>query len=170
MSKYKSKQQLLDEISKEKHVLDKVLESVDRTKLCLAGACVDWSIKDLICHLAEWQEMVLSWYETGLAGKSPEVPGKGYKWSQLPELNKEIYKKYKNITWEEAQQFFQKSEAKIMIVIAKLEEETLLKPALYPWMKQNTLIAYFGSCTSSHYKWATGIIKKFVKNDFKVIK
>ena len=164
MSKYKSKQQLIDEISKEKKILNDLLESVDKTKLCIAGACVNWSIKDIVCHLAEWQEMVLSWYELGMSGKTPEVPGKGYKWSQLPDLNMEIYKKYKNLTWEEARQFFKKSEFNIMSTIKDMEEDTMLKPGLYPWMNQNTMIGYFGSCTSSHYKWASGLIKKFIKN------
>ena len=163
MSKYKSKQQLLDEIVKEKAILEVALNSVDKTKLGVTGACGEWSIKDIICHLTEWQEMVLSWYEIGLTGETPEVPGKGYKWSQLPELNNEIYKKYKDISWEEAQQLFHKSEERIMLLVNTIDEEKMLKPALQPWMNNNTLIAYFGSCTSSHYKWASGFIKKFIK-------
>ena len=167
MSKYKSKQQLLDEISKEKKVLDDVLKSVDKTKLCLTGACVDWSIKDIVCHLAEWQEMVLLWYELGMSGKSPDVPGKGYKWSQLPDLNMKIYEKHKNRTWEEAQKFFNQSESKIMLLINNMDERNMLKPGLHLWMNKNTLIAYFGSCTSSHYKWASGLIKQFIRNNYK---
>lgn len=163
MSKYKSKQQLLDEISKEKNILNIVLNSADKSIIELPGACEEWSIKDIICHLAEWQEMVLSWYEVGSSGKTPDVPAKDFKWSQLPDLNMQIYKKYKNLSWEEAQKFFKKSDTKIMLLIEKTKEETMLKPGLQPWMNQNTLIAYLGSCTSSHYKWASGLIKKFVK-------
>jgi len=166
VSKYKSKQQLLDEISKEKEVLFNVLKLVDKTNSILPGACSTWSIKDIVYHLAEWQEMVLSWYELGLAGKTPDVPGKGYKWSQLPELNMQIYNKYKNNTWEEAQKYFKESEAKTMSVINNTDELILLKAGLQPWMKQNTLIAYFGSCTASHYKWASGLIKKFIKKNY----
>jgi hypothetical protein len=161
MSKYKSKQQLLEEISKEKLILNTTLKSLDRSKLSIPGACGDWSVKDIICHLAEWQEMVLSWYEIGSAGDIPEVPGKGFKWSQLPDLNQQIYLKFKNYTWDETQKAFAKSESKIISVIKNCDEKIMLKPGLQPWMNKNTLIAYFGSCTSSHYKWASGLIKKF---------
>jgi len=163
MSKYKSKQQLLDEISKEKTILNTALEAIDSSKISLPGACSDWSVKDIISHLAEWQKMVLSWYQTGLAGKTPEVPGKGYKWSQLPELNHAIYERYKDYSWNEVQELFKSSEARVMYMITDTDEKTLLEPGLQPWMNKNTLIAYLGSCTASHYKWASGLINKFVK-------
>jgi hypothetical protein len=163
MSKYKTKQQLLDEISKEKLVLDNTISILKPKNLAKRGACEDWSVKDIVCHLAEWQAMVLKWHEEGKKGNTPEVPKEGYKWSQLPELNNTIYIKYKDYSWEEAKLFFKRTEKKVMELINESDEETLLKPGLYPWMNNNTLIAYLGSCTSSHYKWASGLIKKFAR-------
>jgi len=165
MSKYKSKQQLLDEISKEKLVLDSTISLLKTESLTKKGACEEWSVKDIVCHLAQWQAMVIRWCKEGKKGHTPEVPEKGYKWSQLPELNNAIYLKYKDYSWTEANMFFKETEREIMKIIKENEEKTLLKPGLYPWMNNNTLIAYLGSCTSSHYKWASGLIKKFSKRD-----
>jgi hypothetical protein len=163
MSKYKSKQQLVDEITKEKTILEQVLSNLDNEKVCQPGVCEDWSAKDILCHLAEWQQMVMNWYEEGSSGKTPEVPGKGYKWSQLPELNNAIYEEFKGLSWDEAQEFFGRTEKEIMRLLLETEETTLLAPGLQPWMNNNTLIAYIGSSTASHYKWASGLIKKFLK-------
>ena len=162
MSKYKSKQQLIDEIGVEKHKLDELLNSLDLKISLLPGACDKWSVKDIICHLAEWQNMVLSWYKEGSQNKIPEVPGRGYKWSQLPDLNEAIYQEYKNYSYEEAQKFFAKTQNLMKKLIEETEEEIMLKPGLQKWMNKNTLIAYIGSCTSSHYKWASDLIKKFI--------
>jgi hypothetical protein len=109
--------------------------------------------------------MVMLWYEIGLSGKTPDVPSKNYKWNQLPELNNYIYEKYKNDTWEVVQKRFISTEAKIMSLINSIDERIMLKPSLHPWMNKNNLIAYFGSCTSSHYQWASTLIKKFIKNN-----
>jgi hypothetical protein len=163
MSKYKSKQQLLDEIGKEKPILDTLILSLDAEKASRPGACDDWSVKDILCHLVEWHRMVLSWYREGSAGKTPEVPGRGYKWSQLPDLNREICERYKQTSWDEAKDLFADTFGEVFELIQTMDEQTMLTPAYQPWMNQNTLIAYFGSCTSSHYKWATGLIKKFIK-------
>lgn len=163
MSKYKSKQQLLDEISKEKPVLDTHILSLDAAKATIPGACDNWSAKDILCHLAEWHKMVLHWYREGSVGRTPEVPGRGYKWSQLPDLNRDIYEQYIHIGWDEAKDLFTSTFIEIFELIQTMDEQTMLTPAYQPWMNQNTLIAYFGSCTSSHYKWASGLIKKFIK-------
>jgi hypothetical protein len=161
MSKYKSKKQLLDEIKIEKSKLDNLISLLDKDKALLPGACDKWSVKDIICHLAEWQNMVISWYMDGLQNITPEVPGRGFKWNQLPLLNDAIYEQYKNFSYNEALKFFARTQNQIMSIINETDEEALLKPGLQPWMARNTLIAYLGSCTSSHYKWASGLIKKF---------
>lgn len=163
MSKYKNKQQLIDEIAIEKAKLLQLVTKVDEKTAIKPGACENWSIKDIINHLTEWQKMVLKWYEVGSKNQTPDVPGRSYKWSQLPELNNAIFEEYKNLTWEETQQLFKKTESEMMKFINDADEKTLLTPGLQPWMNKNTLIAYLGSCTASHYKWASNLIKKQLK-------
>ncbi len=163
MSKYKSKQQLAEEITTEKAKLDKLLANVDPKLQTTELVTGEWTTKDIICHLAKWQEMVLCWYADGLAGKATAVPHAKYKWNQLPELNQEIYLAYKDYSLEQAQAFFSKNEAGIIKLFEELTEDELLKTGLYAWMNKNALIAYIGSCTASHYKWAADLIKKKFK-------
>ncbi len=163
MSKYKSKQQLAEEIDREKAKLKELLANIDPRIQATESVTGEWTTKDIICHLAKWQEMVLSWYADGLAGKPPAVPHANYKWSKLPELNQEIYITYNGYSLAQAQEFFRKTEASIIKLFEELTEEQLLKPGLYPWMNKNSLIAYIGSCTASHYKWAADLIRKKFK-------
>jgi hypothetical protein len=160
MSKYKTKQQLQGEIITEKTKLDLLLSKMDANQKCSVKVCEEWTTKDIICHLAKWQEMVLTWYQAGVEGRTPAVPHEKYKWSQLPELNQEIYLACKDFSLSKSEDYFAGTESRIMKLLNSQPEETLLKPGLYPWMKKNNLIAYIGSCTASHYKWASDLIKR----------
>ena len=67
-----------------------------------------------------------------------------YKWSQLPELNQEIYLNCKDFSLSKAEDYFIRNEKKIMELLNSLQEETLLKPGLYPWMNRKQ---------SNHLHW-----------------
>jgi hypothetical protein len=47
------------------------------------GIVGEWSAKDVLAHLTEWEQMVLGWYHAGLAGETPALPAPGFKWSEL---------------------------------------------------------------------------------------
>lgn len=54
----------------------------------------DKNLRDILVHLYEWHQMVNRWHRIGtIEGGIPEVPGKGYTWRTLPDLNLEIWKK-----------------------------------------------------------------------------
>jgi hypothetical protein len=65
------------------------------------GIVGEWSVKDVLAHLYEWEQMVLRWLAAGKRGETPEVPAEGYKWNQLPALNEEIWLKYKDLPLDE---------------------------------------------------------------------
>lgn len=118
------------------------------------------SIKDIIGHLYEWQQMFFIWYETGLRGEKPAVPATGFKWSQLPEVNQNIYEKYEKLPLDDIFDRFKASHSKTVQFIESLSDLELTTPGLYPWMNRNTLLAYLNSITGSHYLWALKEIKK----------
>lgn len=40
-----------------------------------------WSAKDHVAHLAEWERMLLAWYEAGVLGEKPAVHAESYSWA-----------------------------------------------------------------------------------------
>lgn len=158
-----NKPQLLDIAQKEYLKLDKFLSTCTLEKLTIPPIPGQWSIKDIVAHLYEWQQMVFCWYETGRRGETPAVPAPGYKWSQLPALNQHIYEKYRDLPPEEALAMFCESHQKTIQFIEALSDRDLSSPGLYAWMNQNTLMAYFNSVTAAHYVWALKEAKKALK-------
>ena len=58
----------------------------------------DKNLRDVLIHLYEWHQMVKRWYEEGtVKGGMPAVPGEGYTWMTLPDLNTDIWKRYQDV-------------------------------------------------------------------------
>jgi len=158
-----SKTQILEQSKKEHERLEQLLATLTPEQMEAAGVEWTWSVKDVLMHLYEWEQMVMRWLSASQRGETPCVPAEGYKWNQLPALNQHIYEKYHDLPLPEALEKFQASYRQVTAVIEGLSEEELFTPGRYPWMNQNALASYFASCTSSHYVWAIKEIKKKVK-------
>lgn len=125
----------------------------------------DKNLRDILVHLYEWHQMVESWHKIGtLEGGMPDVPGKGYTWKTLPDLNMEIWKKYQGFSLSDSKKILRKSHGMILAIIESHTNGDLFSKSLYKWTKSSTLGAYFVSCTSSHYDWAMKKIKKHIKS------
>ncbi len=158
-----TKKQLLETIEVEQKALEQLLVSLSPAQMTQPGAVGEWSVKDILAHLLEWQDMVLNWYSAGLQGKVPAIPAEGLTWAQLPQLNQRIYEKHCGRPLADIQKDFKTSHKKCVSIIQSLSEEDLFTRGRYAWTKTVTLGSYFTSCTSSHYLWARKNIKKGLK-------
>lgn len=158
-----TKKGLLEAIEVEHKALEGLLAGLSPAQMTQPGVVGEWSVKDVLAHLLEWQLMLLSWHAAGLKGKVPVTPAERFNWAQLPELNQQIYEKHCNRPLADIQKEFKASHRKMLNTIQGLSEEELFARGHYAWTKNNTLGAYFVSGTSSHYHWARTNIKKGLK-------
>ena len=163
MPKATTKQQLIEDAQTERAALEKYLATLTPEQMTQSKSADDWSGKDVLAHLIEWEGMVMKWYETGAKGKVPAVPSEEYNWGQLPQLNHAIYLKHRDRSLADIQKEFKSSYKKIVKVIESIPEKELFTRGQYPWTRSNLLAAYFTSATSSHYRWARGEIRKKMK-------
>lgn len=158
-----TKNQLLEAIEVERKALEKFLDELSPAQLTQPGLVGEWSAKDVLAHLIEWEQMVLNWYSAGAKGKVPVTPAEGFNWAQLPQLNQQIYEKHCDRPLTDIQKEFKSSFKKMLSTIQSLTDEDIFTHGRYAWTKNNTLGAYFVSSTSSHYHWARTTMKKGLK-------
>ena len=118
---------------------------------------------DVLAHLHHWHLMVLDWYAVGMAGKKPDMPAKGYTWKTVPDLNRIIWKKYKDSNYKAIRRLLNTSYRDIQKLIEKHSDQELFEKKKYHWTGSTSLGAYLISATSSHYDWAYKLIKKASK-------
>lgn len=158
-----TKKQLLEAIEVERKALEKFLDELSPAQLTQPGLVGEWSAKDVLAHLIEWEQMLLKWHAAGLKGEMPVTPSEEYNWAQTPLLNQKIYEKHRDRSLADIQKDFKSSFKKMLSTIQGLSDEDLFTHGRYAWTKNNTLGAYFVSSTSSHYHWARTTMKKGLK-------
>ena len=139
------------------------VEQVPGDERLRPGACGDWSAKDLLSHLHAWHEMFLGWEAVGSRGGKPEIPAPGHTWATTPALNEEIRRRHQDEPWDQVAAQLAASTARVRAVVEGYGEADLFTKKRYPWTGSTSLGAYAVSATSSHYAWASDLIRRFVK-------
>jgi len=163
MPRPQEKFQLITESRDEYQALESFLAKLDpqqRTEPSILG---EWSVKDVLAHLYEWQQMFFGWYETGLRGETPLTPAEGFKWNQLPALNRKIYEKHRETPLDQAMEFLRESHQKMMTLIESLSHEEIFTPGYFPWTKTGSLMSYIRANAGNHYRWARTGMRKGLK-------
>lgn len=162
MSRFKTKEALLEDIAKERKLFEELLAEIPtkhKTKEVVDGM----SVKDFLAHRTEWGKMMLTWYETAKRGKVPAVPTEEYKWNQLKELNAAIHKKYKNVSLKKIEAEFKTVHDKLFKIIKSVPEKDLLTKNVFNFTGVSDIATYFNSATASHYRSARRHIQKWWK-------
>lgn len=121
------------------------------------------NIRDVLAHLHHWHLLLLLWYQQGMKGEKPEMPAPGYTWRTVPELNREINKKYKNVPLNEIEKSLDTSFKEVQKIIDRHSNDELFEKRKFKWTGTTSLGAYIVSATSSHYEWALRLMKKCIK-------
>lgn len=130
MGKRLRKRDLLDEIRRERAALDETLAGLTPRQMTKAGVTRGgWSVKDVLAHLVEWQQMNLDWYAAGLRGEKPAMPAPGYTLRELPRLNAMIYLKHHRRPLQAVLQDYESHHDRVVALI-----ESLPTPTWSPWV------------------------------------
>jgi hypothetical protein len=161
MGRPTSKTELLDAAGREFERLWNAVESVPESDRELVGACDAWSVKDLLAHLHAWHEMAIGWEYEGSRGEQPVIPAEGYTFAETPALNQAIFERTKHDPWNEVVARLRSTHADLLAVIDSYDDDDLFTKRRYPWTRSTSVGAYMVSATSSHYAWASKLIRKF---------
>lgn len=165
MPRPKTKDELLELSQKNYVLLNELVDSYSAEEQTaeFPKGTLNRNIRDVLAHLHHWHLMLLDWYEIGMKGEKPVMPAEGYTWKTVPELNRVIREKYKNVALNEVRAKLNQSYQQVQKIIETHSNEELFEKKRYKWTGSTSLGSYLVSATSSHYDWAYKLIKK-VKN------
>lgn len=165
MTDYKSKQELIDEISSRAKLFidefsdiketdkDKFIDGIDRTPV------------QMIAYQLGWLNLILDWEEQEKQGITVITPHANYKWNNLGGLYENFYKQYENYTLHELCNMFEEAKEKIIHLTEGYTDMELFQSggrkwasstpanwAVWKWIHTNT-VAPFKSFRSKIRKW-----------------
>jgi hypothetical protein len=156
MGKQLRKKDLLIEIQHERNALDDALALLSPRQMTKPGVTRGgWSVKDVLAHLVEWQQMNLDWYAAGLRGEKPAMPALGFTLRELPRLNEMIYRKHHRRSVAAVMRDYQTYHERVVELIESLSDSDLITLGRFSWTGGSwTLSDYLRASTAAHYLWA----------------
>jgi hypothetical protein len=163
MGKRLRKRELLNEIHRERTALDNALASLTPRQMTMAGVTKGgWSVKDVLAHLVEWQQMNLTWYAAGLQGEKPAMPAPGFTLRELPRLNAVIYRKHHHRPLQAVLHDYRSYHERIVALIHVVSDTDLVTLGRFSWTGPSwTLSDYLRASTAAHYLWARTRIRRW---------
>lgn len=162
--RYASKQEFLCVMNDEHETFLRLVRSVPARRYKEPGVWGSgWSIHDLLAHLTAWEQMFFRWYNDGLQGKRPVIPAPGYKYHQIPLLNRDIQKRNRHRSTRSVWEDFDTSYSSIRTLAEQLTEPQLLRPGSFAWTGKYPLTTYLGPNTCSHYRFAIKVLKRWLR-------
>jgi hypothetical protein len=161
--KHLNKGIILERIQTERRRLQENLATLSDEQTEVAGVVGAWSVKDLLAHLADWEQRFLGWYEAGLRGEVPETPAPGIRWEELDVLNQQIYERHRDRAWEEVWRDFCASYEQVLATVEGIPEEDMFTVGRYAWLGEGNLVGYILANTANHDRWAKDQIRDWLK-------
>jgi hypothetical protein len=154
---------VLERIQTERRRLETSLKGLSREQMETAGVVGDWSVKDVLAHLVEWEQMFVGWYQAGLHGEVPQVPAPGISWGELDRLNQQIYAKHRDRDLDKILEEFRASYDKALATIQEMSEAEMFTPCQYTWLGEGSLVGYILANSANHYRWAKDKIRDWAR-------
>ena len=89
------------------------------------------------------------------------LPAPGFKWSETPALNREVWRKHRRKASAQVREAFDASYAEVLLEANAIRPKSLLTPGEHAWTGKSPLATYLGANTSSHYRTAAKIIRRW---------
>lgn len=165
----KMKSNLIQDIQNAYDRLAKIVTHIAppaRTLKIIDGTGGKVSVSDIIAYQIGWGKCVVRWYEAGIQGKMPEMPGEGFlTWDYLG-IAQHFYQIYQFDSADGQMRIFHQVVLRILeIVEAEDQTGNLDRTGIWPWCtlssdKQWPLSKWIRVNTTSPYKRATQSIKR----------
>lgn len=131
-----NKQQLLTALNEERAKFLKAIEGLSDEQMTEKGVIDDWSLKDILAHIATWESEMVTFIAQMKQGKKPHT---NLMSGKVEELNAEFYKNNKNRPLARILADFHGVRKQTIKQVELLSEKELTDPKHSPHTKGNAL-------------------------------
>ncbi len=158
----KSKARMIAALVTERRRLEQNLVGLAPGDMITPGVVGDWSVKDVLAHLADWEAHMPVWLAAARRGENVAEIEAGLNWKQIDELNERIYLRHKDQTLEEVLAYYQETHRQFMEMVREMSEDEMLTPGRYAFIGKGTVYSWLG-LYAGHDRWAKSHLRHWLK-------
>ena len=162
MPQPKTKTRIIQQLGNERKRLESNLATLTSDQMIVRGVVGDWSIKDVLAHLADWEAHMPVWVAAARQGDPVAEIESGLKWTQFNEFNQRIYERHKDQSLDEVLGYFYDVHLEFMEMVDVMPEDEMLESKRYPFLDKGAIYDWL-SAYAGHDRWAKTHIRKWLK-------
>lgn len=148
-------EEILERVERTYSELIELIGTLDEAIIVERSSENEWSVQDLLAHVAAWEEILLNFH---LSGKRFEdvvdMRGAEYRVTPFDEINKHIFERHRKWTFEEVSQYAERTHRELLDRLSQITENELRAPpsALVAMgIEVDSLVSYIAGNTYEHY-------------------
>ena len=158
-----NKIELLAKMQRGHAAFEALLAPLSAAQLTEPDVSGDWSIKDILVHLATWQERAAQSLEAARRGEQPQLTPTIKNDEEMNRFNDTTFAANHSRPLAEVQQDFRTSYQRLLAATEMLSETDLFEQGRFSWMKGNVLWAVVEGDTFGHYNEHQPVIEAWLK-------
>ena len=164
MPKLISKAQAIDKLETERRRLEQNLAQLSENDMLQPGVVGEWSVKDVLAHLADWEQRFLDWYAADQCGEVPHPPAPGLTWKprDLDTLNRQIFEKHHDRLLPEILAVFRDTHERFMTTVQAIPEKDIITNGHFTWIGKAAMYSWL-TAYASHDRWAKTKVREWIK-------
>jgi hypothetical protein len=122
----------------------------------------DWSIKDILVHLATWQRRAAQILEAAQHNEKPRLNPPVKTDEEMNQFNDATFAANRARSLPDVQQDFRAAYQELVVSVEALSEEDLFEPGRFAWMQGNALWENVEGNSFGHYDEHVAVIKAWL--------
>lgn len=163
MEQPKSKSLMIERLQDERHRLERNLDGLSPAEMVQPGVVGEWSVKDVLAHLADWEAHMPVWMEAARRGDPVAEIEPGLNWKQFDEFNQRIYERHRDQSLEDVLDCFHSTHKQFMKMVEAMPEDEMLARGRYKFIGRGAVYNWLGSY-ANHNRWAKTKIREWGKS------
>ncbi|HET8841945.1 MAG TPA: ClbS/DfsB family four-helix bundle protein [Ktedonobacteraceae bacterium] len=162
MANPSTKAELLAKMQEGYTAFEALLAPLDSTQLIASGVNGDWSIKDILAHIATWQARATLIVQAAGRNEPPKLDPPVTNEKEMDMLNAQVFITNQARSLESIQNDFHSSFQSLYAATEALSEDDLFNPQRFAWKEGQPLWRTVEGDTFEHYPEHESMIKKWL--------
>ena len=146
-----TKARLLKQMRGERAKLEALVGSIDEIQMEVTPAQGEWSIKDVLAHIAAWERHFRGWFEAEAQGQQPSWPVPPVTKEDIERFNLQVYAARRGWPLAQVQVEFGAAFLALLAEAEAMPEADLLAPGRFAFAAGRPAWLFFTLATLRHY-------------------